>query len=103
MGSGLLEISAKPVNDLRSEWRQQLVPDDLLRSLTYLWDVGRDHDPEGPPAQRTKQRSMAFQEQAELVQPRISDHVDEHAATGEVDADRESFREVPGDGRVALA
>jgi hypothetical protein len=46
---------------------------------------------------------MAFEEDAELVQPRISDDVDEHAATGEVDADREPFREVPDGARVTLA
>ena len=39
---------------------------------------------------------MAFEEHAEVVQPGVGDDVDEDAAAGRVDADRQAFREVPG-------
>jgi hypothetical protein len=62
----LLEVPAELVNHFGSERRQQLVP--RPASLADLFEGGgRHHDPEHPRAQRTKHRSMAFEEDAELV------------------------------------
>jgi hypothetical protein len=38
---------------------------------------------------------MAFEELAEVLQRWVGDDVDDHAAAGEVDADRQAIREVP--------
>ena len=45
---------------------------------------------------------MALEEHAELVQPRVGDDVDDHAAAGGMDADREAVREVPDGASVTL-
>ena len=103
MRSGLLEVPAQLVDRLASEWRHQLVPDDLLRSLADVGKLRWHDDPERPRGQRAKKRGVALQEQAEVVQSRVEDDVDDDAAAGQVDADRQAFREVPGGPRIALA
>jgi hypothetical protein len=102
VGAGAREVPAELVNHLGSERRQELVPDNLLRSLTYLGEVGRHHDPERPRAQGTKQESMALEEDAELVQNLVGDHVDKHATPFRVDADGEAFGEIPNGPFVGL-
>src|SRR5688572_14166790 len=38
-----------------------------------------------------------------LVQPWVGNHIDDHAAAGEMDADRQAIREVPDSARVSIA
>ena len=102
MCAGVLEVPAELVNHVGSERREQLVPDDLLRSLTDLGEVRRHHDPERPRRQRTKHRSVAFEEDAELVQYLVGHDVDEYATPFQVDADREALGEIPNGPFVAL-
>jgi hypothetical protein len=45
---------------------------------------------------------VAFEEDAELVQRRVGDHVDEHAAPVQVDADGEALREIANGPCVTL-
>jgi hypothetical protein len=102
MGSGLREVPAELVNHLGSERRQELIPDDLLRSLTYLGEVRRHYDPERPRPQRTKHGRMALEENAEFVRRRVGDHVDEHCAPFRMNADRETIGKIAGGPFVAL-
>ena len=46
---------------------------------------------------------MTFEEHSKLVQPWVGDDVDDHAAAGEVNADRQAVREVPNGANPSLA
>jgi hypothetical protein len=95
MRSGLLEIPSQLVEDVGLERRHQLIPDNLFGPLTHVREVRRHDDPERPRRQCPEQGSVAQEEQAEFIQPGIGDDVDDHAAAGEVNADRQAVWEVP--------
>jgi hypothetical protein len=46
---------------------------------------------------------VTFEEHAELVQPRVGDDIDDDAAAGEVNADRQAIGEVPDGASLSLA
>lgn len=46
---------------------------------------------------------MPFEEHSELVEPRVGNDVDDHAAAGEMNADRQTIREVPDGARLSPA
>src|SRR5262245_7354733 len=103
MRSNLLEIPAQVVHYFGPERRQQLVPNDLFRALGDVREVRWDNDPERPCGECPEQRYVTFEEHSELVQPWVGDDVDDHAAAGEMNADRQAIREVPDGARLSLA
>jgi hypothetical protein len=46
---------------------------------------------------------VTFEEHSELVEPRVGDDVHDHAAAGEMDANRQAVREVPDFALLSLA
>ena len=94
MASHLLEVPSQFVDHLERKGREQLVPDDLLRSVPDPGKMRRHNDPQGPCRQRPDQDRVTLEEDTELVQPRVGNDVDEHSAPGWIDADRQAFREV---------
>ena len=103
MRANLLEVPAQLVDHIGSERRQELVPDDLFRSLGDVRELRRHDDPERPGGQGSKQRGMTLQEHSELVQPGVGDDVDNDTAAGEMNADRQTIRKVPDGASLSLA
>ena len=103
MRSSLLEIPSQLVEHVGLERRHQLIPDDLFGPLTDVRELRRHDDPERPRGQCPEKRGVAQEEDAELVQPGIGDDVDDHAAAGGMDADRQAVWEVPHGAGVTLA
>src|SRR5262245_45904548 len=94
MRSNLLEIPAQVVHYFGPERRQQLVPNDLFRALGDVRELRRHDDSERPSGQRSEQRGVTFEEHSKLVEPGVGDDVNDHAATREMNADRQAIREV---------
>ena len=103
MRSDLLEVPAQLVEHLRLERRHQLIPDHLLGPLADVRELRRHHDPEGPRGQCPEQGSLAQKEKPEFIQPGIGDDVDDDAAAGGVNADRQPVWELPHRAGVTLA
>ena len=94
MASHLLEVPSQFVDHLERKGREQLVPDDFLGSLTDPGKMRRHNDPQGPCRQLPDQDRVTLEEETELVQPRVGNDVNEHAAPGWMDPNRKPFREV---------
>ena len=103
MCANLLEVPAQLVDRLGLDRRQELIPHDLFRALGNVRELRRHDDPERPYGQCPEQRGVTFEEHSELVQPWVGDDVDDHAAAGEVNADRQAVREVPNGANPSLA
>ena len=89
MRSSLLEIPSKFIERFGLDWRHQLIPHGLFGALTDVRKLRWHHNPERPRRQCLEKRGMAQEEYAELVQPRVGDDVDDHAAAAQMDANRQ--------------
>jgi len=103
MRSNLPEVPAQFVQGLGSQGRQQLIPDDLLGALGDARELRRNDDPERPCGQRSEQGGVTFEEHPEVIEPRVGDDIDDHAAAREMNADRQAIREVPECASLSLA
>jgi hypothetical protein len=83
------------------ERRHQLIPDNLLGSLTDVLELRR-HDDSRPRRHRPEKGGVAQEEDAELIKPGIGDDVDDHAAASGMDADAPAVWEEPHSASVTL-
>ena len=89
MRSSLLEIPSQLVEDVGLERRHQLIPDNLFGPLTDVRELRRHDDP-SVHAGSARSRAAWRKRKTELIQPGIGDDVDDHAAAGGMNADRQA-------------
>ena len=101
MRSSLLEIPPQLVEDVGLERRHQLIPDNLFGPLTDVRELRR-HDDRSVHAGSARSRA-AWRKRKTRNSSGIGDDVDDHAAAGGMNADRQAVREVPHRAGVTLA